>query len=119
MAHHAGLQLVEGVMLVTLGENVTDDDILSLQSHLADRVHRARARAVVIDIAALDVVDTFVGRIIGQLAGIGALLDARTFLVGMRPAVAMSLVELGMTLPDIHTARNVQHALDQLRRLPG
>lgn len=117
MTQSAGLYLVDGIMLVAIDEHVTDSDIIDLQDRLAQQVHATSAQGIVIDINALEIVDTFVGRIIAQLAGIGTLLDSPTYLVGMRPAVAMTLVELGMTLPNVHTARDLQHALDRLRGL--
>lgn len=119
MAHSAGLFLVDGIMLVTNHEDINDSDIVELQDQLAVQVHAKSAKGIVIDISALDIVDTFVGRIIAQLAGIGSILDAPTFVVGMRPAVAMTLVELGMTLPDVRTARSLGHALAQLRDSPA
>lgn len=115
MSQAAGLFLVDDIMLVAIDENINDGDILALQDRLAEEVHANDAKGIVIDISALEIVDTFVGRIIAQLAGIGTLMDAPTFLVGMRPAVAMTLVELGMTLPNVQTARNLQHALVRLR----
>ncbi len=115
MSQGTGIYLVDGILLVGIDENINDSDILDLEDRLAERVHESRARGIVIDISALEIVDTFVGRIIAQLAGIGALLDSPTYLVGMRPAVAMTLVELGMTLPTVRTARNLQHAVERLR----
>ncbi|GGB19640.1 STAS domain-containing protein [Allosediminivita pacifica] len=115
MSQSAGLYLVDEIMLVAIDEDINDSDIVDLQDRLAQRVHDTGARGIVIDVSALEIVDTFVGRIIAQLAGIGTLLDSPTYLVGMRPAVAMTLVELGMTLPTVRTARNLQHALERLR----
>ena len=115
MSRTGGIFLVDDIMLVAIDEDITDSDIIDLQDRLAREVHANDAKGIVIDISALEIVDTFVGRIIGQLAGIGALLDAPTYLVGMQPAVAMTLVELGMTLPGVRTARNLQHALERLR----
>lgn len=115
MAQAAGLFMVDEIMLVAIDEDINDSDIVALQDRLAEEVHANDAQGIVIDISALEIVDTFVGRIIAQLAGIGILLDAPTYLVGMRPAVAMTLVELGMTLPAVKTARNLQHAVSRLR----
>ena len=73
-------------------------------------------RGVVVDISALEIVDTFVGRVLAQLTSVARLLDAETYVVGMRPAVAMTLVELGMYLPENHTALTLSHALDKMRQ---
>ncbi|MFW2589822.1 STAS domain-containing protein [Sagittula sp. SSi028] len=115
MAQAAGLFLVDDIMLVAVDENINDSDIVALQDRLSQEVYDNDAKGIVIDISALEIVDTFVGRIIAQLASIGVLMDAPTYLVGMRPAVAMTLVELGMTLPTVKTARNLQHAVTRLR----
>ncbi|MBM7069744.1 STAS domain-containing protein [Actibacterium sp. 188UL27-1] len=113
------IHMVDGVLLVGIHEDVTDTDIMGLQDRLADRVASERAQGVVIDISALEIVDTFVGRVIAQLANIARLLDAQTFLVGMRPAVAMTLVELGMHLPETRTALSLTHAMERLRSNSG
>ena len=89
--------------------------MLDLQDTLAQTIRSAKPKGVVIDISQLDIVDTFAGRVLGNLAGMASILNARTFLVGMRPAVALTLVELGMTLPGLETARTVSHAMQHLR----
>lgn len=106
---------VDGVLLVSIRADITDTDIVDLQDVLSERITGSGAQGVVIDISALDIVDTFVGRILAQLTGIARLLDAETYVVGMRPAVAMTLVELGMYLPDNHTALTLTHALEKMR----
>ena len=119
MSNVASVHLVEDVLLVAMKEDITDSDILELQDALAERISSEAVRGVVLDISALDIVDTFVGRIIAQLAAISRLLDAETYLVGMRPAVAMTLVELGMVLPEIRTALTLSHAMRRLRARRG
>lgn len=111
----ASIHLVDGSLLVAIREDITDTDILDLQDALSDQISSEGVNGVIIDIGALEIVDTFVGRIIGQLADIARLLDARTFVVGMRPAVAMTLVELGMYLPNTETALDPTHAMQRLR----
>ena len=115
MAEAAGIYLVDEVLLVAMRDDITDTGILELQDALAERVSTTGAHGVILDISALEIVDTFVGRVIAQLARTGRLLDATTYVVGMRPAVAMTLVELGMTLPATQTALNLGHAMEKLR----
>lgn len=113
----AAIYPVDGVLLVSICDDITDTDILDLQDELSERIVDSEARGVVIDISALDIVDTFVGRVLAQLTSIARLLDAETFVVGMRPAVAMTLVELGMFLPQNRTALNLTHALQKMREV--
>lgn len=116
MSGIASIHLVENALLVSIQDDVTDVEILDLQDALSRRIAEENVAGVVIDITALEIVDTFVGRVIAQLAGISRLLDAETYVVGMRPAVAVTLVELGMYLPETRTALSLTHALSQLRR---
>lgn len=111
----AAIYSVEGVLLVSIRSDITDTDIIDLQDVLSSRIARTEAEAVVIDISELDIVDTFVGRVLAQVTAIARLLDAETFVVGMRPAVAMTLVELGMYLPQNKTALTLSHALEKMR----
>lgn len=112
----AGIYLVEGVLLVSIREDVTDTDIIDLQEVLSKEIARTDVEGVVIDISQLAIVDTFIGRILAQLTGIARLLAAETYIVGMRPAVAMTLVELGMYLPENRTALTLTHALAKMKR---
>ena len=116
MAEAASVYLVDRVLLVAIGDNISDTEIMDLQERLAERIVAEAARGVVIDIAALEIVDTFVGRVLAQLSSMARLLAAETYVVGMRPAVAMTLVELGMDLSGSKTALSLSHALERLRR---
>ncbi len=115
MSDAASIYNVENVLLVAIRDNITDTDIITLQEELSHRIVADGARGVVIDIASLEIVDTFVGRILAQLSSIARLLAAETFIVGMRPAVAMTLVELGMDLSGSRTALSLSHALRRLK----
>ena len=112
----AAIYAVEGVLLVSITSDITDTDIIDLQEALSKRIADTECRGVVVDISALEIVDTFVGRVLAQLTSVARLLDAETYVVGMRPAVAMTLVELGMYLPENHTALTLSHALDKMRK---
>jgi rsbT antagonist protein RsbS len=112
----AAIYAVEGVLLVSITSDITDTDIIDLQEALSKRIADTECRGVVVDISALEIVDTFVGRVLAQLTSVARLLDAETYVVGMRPAVAMTLVELGMYLPENHTTLTLSHALDKMRQ---
>lgn len=103
------------ILLVTIQVDMHDQLALTLQDDLSDRISRTSARGVLIDITALDMVDSFIGRMIGDISGLSKIMDAKTVLVGMQPAVAITLVELGMTLPDVSTALNVERGMKLLR----
>ncbi len=103
-------------LLVTIQVDMHDRLATTLQEDLADRIVKARSRAVLIDISALEVVDSFIGRMLGSIAAIARILDAETVVVGMRPAVAITLVELGLALPGVRTALNVEKGMDILRK---
>jgi len=102
-------------LLVTIQLDMHDRLAMNLQEDLTEKIVSARARGVLIDISGLDVVDSFIGRMLGNIAGMSAILDARTVLVGMRPAVAITLVELGLSLKGIQTALNVERGMELLR----
>jgi len=106
-------------LLVTVQVDMHDRLAMTLQEDLADRIVKARARAVLIDISSLEVVDSFIGRMLGSIAAIARVLDAETVVVGMRPAVAITLVELGLALPGVRTALNVEKGMEILRRSLG
>ena len=102
-------------LLVTIQVDMHDQLALKLQDDLTTRIVRDRARGVLNDISTLDVVDSFIGRMIGSIAGMARILDAETVVVGMRPSVAITLVELGLPLEGVHTALNVEKGMALLR----
>ncbi|MDQ3201761.1 MAG: STAS domain-containing protein [Pseudomonadota bacterium] len=102
-------------LLVTIQVDMHDQLALTLQDDLSERISKTSARGVLIDISALDMVDSFIGRMIGTISGLSKIMDAETVLVGMQPAVAITLVELGMTLPGVSTALNVERGMKLLR----
>lgn len=103
-------------LLVTLQVDMHDQLALRLQDDLTSAIQAKGARGVLIDISALAMVDSFLGRMIGDISGMARILDARTVLVGMQPAVAITLVELGLSLPGVDTALNVERGMQLLRR---
>lgn len=102
-------------LLVTIQVDMHDQLALSLQDDLTARIVRERADGVLIDISALDIVDSFIGRMLGNIAGMARVLDAETVVVGMQPSVAITLVELGLSLPGIRTALNVDRGMELLQ----
>jgi rsbT antagonist protein RsbS len=102
-------------LLVTIQVDMHDRLAMSLQDDLTSRIVTARAKAVLIDISALEIVDSFIGRMIANIAAMSSVLDAETVVVGMRPAVAITLVELGLPLKGVRTALNVEHGMALLK----
>jgi len=102
-------------LLVTIQVDMHDRLAMTLQEDLTDQIVRHRSRGVLIDISSLEVVDSFIGRMIGNIAAMSRVLDAETVVVGMRPAVAITLVELGLSLPGVRTALNVDRGMALLR----
>lgn len=102
------------VLLVTIQVDLHDRIALQLQDDLTRMIEQVGARGVVIDISALEIVDSFIGRIIADTSAMSKVLDAETVLVGMRPAVAITLVELGVAMPGVKTALDVERALAML-----
>ena len=103
-------------LLVSVQVDMHDRLALTLQDDLTARIVADGARGVLIDISSLDVVDSFIGRMLGNIAAMSQVLDAQTVVVGMRPAVAITLVELGVALPGIQTALNVDSGMALLRK---
>jgi rsbT antagonist protein RsbS len=102
-------------LLVSIQVDMHDRLAMTLQDDLTDRIVKDRARGVLIDISSLEIVDSFIGRMIGNLAAMSRVLDAETVVVGMRPAVAITLVELGLSLPGVRTSLNVDKGMELLR----
>lgn len=103
-------------LLVTIQVDMQDQTALSLQDDLATMIAKTGATGVVIDISALEIVDSFVGRMLSNISGIARILSADTVVVGMRPAVAITLVELGLSLEGVRTALNVERGMAMLDR---
>src|ERR1700754_3583329 len=102
-------------LLVTIQVDLYDRLALNLEADLVQMVSKTGASGVLIDISAVSIVDSFMGRIIGNIANMSRILDAETVVVGMQPAVAITLVELGLPLKGVHTALNVEKGMDLLR----
>lgn len=118
MEHIPILKMAE-FLLVTIQVDMHDRLALALQDDLTERIVQTHARGVLIDISALDLVDSFMGRMLGNIAAMSHILDAETVVVGMQPAVAITLVELGLPLKGIRTALNVEQGMAFLRTVVG
>lgn len=101
-------------LLVTIQVDMQDQTAVALQDDLAEKISNTGAKGVLIDISALEIVDSFVGRMLGSISGISRILDATTVVVGMQPAVAITLVELGLSLEGVRTALNVERGMELL-----
>lgn len=104
------------LLLVTVQVDMHDQVALALQDDLTQRIAQTQAKGVLIDISSLEIVDSFIGRMLSNIASMAAVLDAETVVVGMRPAVAITLVELGLDLPGVQTALNVERGMALLDR---
>ncbi|HET8644251.1 MAG TPA: STAS domain-containing protein [Vicinamibacteria bacterium] len=106
-------------LLVSIQVDMHDRLAMTLQDDLMTQIQRHRAQGVLVDISALDVVDSFIGRMLANLAGMARVLDAETVVTGMRPAVAITLVELGLSLKGVRTALNVERGMELLQTSLG
>jgi rsbT antagonist protein RsbS len=106
-------------LLVTIQVDLYDRLALTLENDLITLVTQFGSRGVLIDISSVSIVDSFMGRILGNIASMSKILDAETVVVGMQPAVAITLVELGLTLPGVHTALNVERGIELLNSKLG
>jgi rsbT antagonist protein RsbS len=104
-------------LLVTIQVDMHDQLALTLQDDLTSAITKYNARGVLLEISSLEIVDSFIGRMISNIAGMARVLDAHTVVVGMQPAVAITLVELGLSLPGVRTALNVDRGMALLAQL--
>lgn len=116
MSERVPIVRIGDVLLVSIQLDLSDDTILALQEELSNRIVADSAHGVIIDIAALDIVDTFIGRMLSTIASMSRVLDSETIVVGMRPAVAITLAELGLSLGGVRTALNSDKAFAILRK---
>jgi rsbT antagonist protein RsbS len=110
---------MSGFLLVTIQVDMHDRLAMTLQDDLTNRITETGAKGVLLDISALDIVDSFIGRMLANISAMSRVLDAHTVVVGMQPAVAITLVELGLSLPGIRTALNVEKGMELLRASVG
>jgi rsbT antagonist protein RsbS len=103
-------------LLVTIQVDMHDQLAMTLQNDLAKAIAAKPSNGLLLDISALEIVDSFIGRMIANTAAMGRILDVETVVVGMQPAVAITLVELGLSLPGIHTALNVERGMALLEK---
>ena len=115
MAGEIPILQIGDCLLVSIQVDMHDRLAMALQDDLTVRIVESKARGVMIDISALEIVDSFIGRTLANIASMARVLDAETVVVGMQPAVAITLVELGMSLPGIRTALNVESGMEYLR----
>ena len=106
-------------LLVTIQVDLYDRLALDLEADLVKMVNKTNAKGVLIDISAVSIVDSFMGRIIGNIASMSKIMDAETVVVGMQPAVAITLIELGLPLNGVHTALDVEKGMILLKRMIG
>ena len=106
-------------LLVTIQVDMHDQLASALQDDLTNRISKSNAKGVLIDISSLDIVDSFIGRMLANTSAMARVLDAQTVVVGMQPAVAITLVELGLNLSGVHTALDVEKGMEMLRRNVG
>ncbi len=107
---------MSNILLVTIQVDMHDRLALQLQDDLTNKISDTGAKGVLIDISSLEMVDSFIGRVLGNISAMARVLDAKTVVVGMQPAVAITLVELGLSLQGVHTALNVAKGIQVLSR---
>lgn len=105
-------------LIVSIQEEMHDRLARTLQEELSERIYNTSAKAVLIDISTVQIVDSFIGRMIANIAGISGIMDARTVIIGIQPAVAITLVEMGIMLPGVMTALNVEDGMQLLANPP-
>jgi rsbT antagonist protein RsbS len=106
-------------LLVTIQVDMHDQLASALQDDLTNKISKSNAKGVLIDISSLDIVDSFIGRMLANTSAMARVLDAQTVVVGMQPAVAITLVELGLNLSGVHTALDVEKGMEMLRHNVG
>ncbi len=106
-------------LLITIQVDMHDQMAIALEEDLTTKIAQTGAKGVLIDISSLEIVDSFIGRMLDNIAAVSRVLDAETVVVGMRPAVAITLVELGLTLQGVKTALNVERGFDLISRPPA
>lgn len=116
MSERIPILRIGNTLIVSVQFDLEDQTVLNLQEDLADQIVARSATGVIIDIGALEIVDSFVGRMLATVASISRVLDAETVVVGMRPAVAITLVELGLSLGGVSTALDLEKGLAKLNR---
>lgn len=116
MAESIPILQLDDLLLVSIQVDMHDRLALKLQDDLTTKINETGARGVLIDISSLEIVDSFIGRMFGNISAMARVLDAKTVVVGMQPAVAITLVELGLSLEGVHTALNVSKGMALLRR---
>src|SRR6185295_5405107 len=115
MAERIPILRIGEFLLVTIQGDMHDQLALTLQNDLTERIEKDNARGVLMDISGLDMVDSFIARMIANISGMSRIMDAQTVVVGMQPAVAITLVELGLTLPGVKMAMNAERGMEMLR----
>lgn len=115
MTERVPILRIGGMLLVSIQVDLSDQSAVALQEDLAEKISATGAEGVVIDISAVEIVDSFIGRMFATIASISRLFDADTVVVGMRPAVAITLVELGLSLGEVRTALDLERGMEILR----
>ena len=114
---HIPILKINDILLVSIQVDLHDRLALTLQDDLTNKIASTGAHGVLIDISSVEMVDSFIGRVIGNISAMSRILDAETILVGMRPEVAITIVELGMSLKGVRTALNVDKGIQILREV--